>query len=328
MKNVLLHYFSGTGNTFHMIKLLGDHLQTKGYAVTYRNMEVATKESEENYQLHIFSYPIYAFGTPSLVIKYIDKLRSGNGCKAVVICTCEEMEGQSLIHVTSKLKRKGYDVFHTDAAIYPSNWTQFMNPIGEEKQKSEFSATDRKISEIADQLIRLEGSRKPCSKFTEVWSWIIYVLFRALGRRILGKTFIADLSCSSCQKCVKHCPVKAIRMKNGYPEWNYRCENCQRCINLCPTRSIQTSPVRLTLLLLLEIAMLFVTNTIGRYFSLTFIAGLLLYFNLFLLITFLTDMILNLLQKATIFRKLFSYSFTRKYNRYMVNEFRKNMDKS
>lgn len=67
MKKVIIHYFSGTGNTYHMVKLIGNRLEQHGYEIIYENIEHGNKEQFKDATLHIFSYPIYAFGTPSII---------------------------------------------------------------------------------------------------------------------------------------------------------------------------------------------------------------------------------------------------------------------
>jgi len=74
---------------------------------------------------------------------------------------------------------------------------------------------------------------------------VVGLLFGLVGRRFLGKLFIADDDCTACGLCVRGCPVKAITMGTGNrPRWKSNCESCNRCINLCPTRAINTSIFR------------------------------------------------------------------------------------
>lgn len=324
MKKALIHYFSGTGNTYHMVNVIGDRIKQQGYEVVYNNIEFGNAEQVNDFMLHVFSYPIYAFGTPSIVLRYFENLKPVEGCKASVICSCYKYEGQSLAHVSSILKRKGYDVFLTDIGIYPHNWTQIANPVDEEIQRKVFEDTDESILELADKITNFQVSIRKYSKLNLVWTWFVLILFNILGRRILGKTFIADNSCVSCEKCKEGCPVKAIQLSKGKPRWNWRCENCQRCINICPSRSIQTSPIRLITFVLVEIAMIFVLVSFNQLYQLPFLVNIFLYGVLFLAMTFFMDMIMNALERVSTVRKIFEYSYTKKYRRYMVKEFLKN----
>ena len=52
--------------------------------------------------------------------------------------------------------------------------------------------------------------------------------------------FTIDAECQDCYKCVRHCPVKAIRVHHGHatvvPEL---CVACGRCVEVCPVRAKQ-----------------------------------------------------------------------------------------
>lgn len=324
MKKVLIHFFSGTGNTYHMVNVIGDRIKQQGYEVVYNNIELGNAEQVKDIALHIFSYPVYAFGTPSIVLRYLKNLKPVEQCKAAVICSCYEYEGQSLAHVSSILNRKGYDVFLTDIGIYPQNWTQIANPVEEKLQSKVVEATDKSMLELADKITTFQVSFRKCSKLNLPWTWFVFSLFNIAGRRILGKTFIADKSCVSCKKCIKGCPAKAIRLSKGKPKWNWKCENCQRCINMCPNSSIQTSPMRLSLFVLIAIGLLFGIFSFNQHHKQPFLLNIFLYGVIYLALTFFIDIIMNALEKIPLVRSIFEYSYTKKYRRYFVKDFLKN----
>lgn len=323
MRRVIIHYFSGTGNTYHMVKLIGNRLKQHGYEIIYENIEYGNKEQFNDAALHIFSYPIYAFGTPSIVLRYLKNLKLANGCKASVICSCVEFEGQSLTHVTKLLKKKGYDVFLTDVGIYPHNWTQIANPIDKKKQNQVFECTDKRIIELTDKIVNSEVNIKKCNIFNLIWSWMVFLLFSVIGRRILGKVFKADNSCIACQKCIKVCPIKAIKLKKGKPKWNWKCENCQRCINICPNNSIQASPLRLIIFILNPIFIIFVLISLNKNLYLPIWLNIVLYCIVVLISNYFIDIIIHILERTPMIKKLFEYSFTKNYRRYIVKEFEK-----
>jgi flavodoxin len=39
MKRLMIHYFSGTGNTRHAVRLIGEKFKDEGYIVEYANIE-------------------------------------------------------------------------------------------------------------------------------------------------------------------------------------------------------------------------------------------------------------------------------------------------
>lgn len=323
MKKALMHYFSGTGNTFHMAKVIEDRIKLKGYKVEYNNIECETKETLDEFDLHIFLYPIYGFGTPSIVLRYLKNLKPIKASKTSIICSCAGFEGQSLSHVKSILNKKGYDVFLTDIGVYPDNWTHFSNPIDEKDQIKALENADVHIRELADKIANSETSIKKRSILNLAWSWLIFILFSSLGRRVLGKIFIADTSCTSCRKCIKTCPVNALELSNAVIKWKWNCENCQRCMNICPVKSIQTSILRLVSFILISVLTFFALVNFNEYYKLHTIINIPLYILLTAIGIFIVDVVLSFIERSTLGRKISQVSFTKKNRRYFVKEFKK-----
>src|SRR3989339_1191110 len=252
MNNCLIHYFSGTGGTNDAVKKIGNILMKNNYTVEYcniekDNIEKDNIENQENFDLHIFSYPIYGFGTPNIVLRYIEKLNKVKDVKGAIVCCCGGNEGQSLNHVTRILKNKGFDLLLADKVVYPSNWTQVMNPPDEIQRKKIIDDSYPHIEEITHKIINNKTSMNLQNKIVNFFYDIIFLLYAMIGRRLLGKIYIADSDCNSCGKCEKECPSKAIKIKSKKPFWNLHCEGCQRCINACPQKAIQTSVVYLSI---------------------------------------------------------------------------------
>lgn len=321
MKKAQIHYFSGTGNTDHMVRLIGGMLADQGYAVVFRNMEMPATAEAGDGGLHLFSYPVYGFGTPSIVLRYLNKLPPSLNGKAAVLCSCAGMEGRSLVHASSILRRKGFDVFLTDIAVYPQNWTQIAPPCDSRSQALQFAHTDAALVDLSRKIATLTPGQKPCSGLTRTWSWVVSLLFRCIGRRVLGKTFIADETCNGCRSCVLSCPVGAIRMSAGKPRWNWQCENCGRCMNLCPRHAVQTSVPRLLLFVIAEIAVLPVPIMLYQHDLLPAWIGVGLYLLLALTATVMADALMALLERHAWLRRLFARSFTQGYRRYRAADF-------
>jgi ferredoxin len=68
----------------------------------------------------------------------------------------------------------------------------------------------------------------------------VSVLYYLFGRFALAKTYFASYTCNNCDKCIKECPVSAIKYVDQRPFWTYKCESCMHCMNHCPKRAIET----------------------------------------------------------------------------------------
>lgn len=323
MCKYLIHYFSGTGNTYHMVKVIEHEIRVKGYEVELLNIEKDANIEHNDYEFHIFCFPAYGFGTPSIMLRYISNLNVIKSKKAAIMCTSAGAEGQALNHIRHVLDKKGFNVFYSDMIIYTYNWTQIFNPPSKETEARLFKEAEVKIIEAAKKITDNETSIKKRNIIILALSWIVFIAFSKLGRRILGKCFIADNSCINCGKCKEICPAKAIEMHNGKPRWNLKCESCQRCINSCPKKSIQLSVVKLLIFIMAELSPILIIMDINNYLiHLPAILNIILFCILFVMNTFLADILICLMEKVKVFRKLFEINYTKKYRRNIAKGFK------
>jgi len=321
MCKYLIHYFSGTGNTYHMVKTIESEIINRGYKVDLLNIEKDKNENMNDYEVHIFCFPIYGFGTPSIMLKYISNFNVIKA-KAAIICTSAGIEGQSLSHCNYLLNKKGFKVFFTDMVTYTYNWTQIINPQSKEIEEKVFKAAEVKEIEITKRIINNDTNFKKPNIIILILSWVIFVMFQNLARRILGKTFIADDTCINCSKCKEVCPVKVIDMYNNKPRWNRNCESCQRCINICPQKSIQVSVIKLVIFVILELIPIFIISYINNYiYNLPIIVNIILYCLMFVINTIIADVLISIMERVRIFRKLLKVSYTKKYRRNIAKGF-------
>lgn len=322
MNNCLIHYFSGTGNTYHMVNVIKNQLIERGYKVDILNIENDSNKQVIDYELHVFCYPIYGFGTPSIMLRYISNLKSSRGSKAAIICTSAGEEGQALHHFRCLLNKRGFEVLLTEMVTYTHNFTQILNPQNKEIETQVFRNAEVKIMGILNKICENKGYLKKRNVILLALYWIIFTLFSKLGRKLLGRTFIADDSCTSCKKCKKFCPAKAITMYSGKPTWNLNCESCQRCINICPNKSIQLSVVKLIIFIFAQLSPIFIIIYINEDIkSLPAIIDTMLYFIMFIINTFLANILISFTEKFQLLRKILQISYTKKYRRNIAKGF-------
>jgi ferredoxin len=264
MPSAALHYFSGTGNTHRAIGIVGRKLADAGYTVETIRVSSDSRPPAGNSDLNVFAFPVYATDVPHVMLKYLKNLPSDSSRAAVIAIfgdlkvehSMNGYEGWALEHAAGILRRKGFDVALTDAVGYPESITIGINPPMQEDQIAIREVSDRKIEAMAAKIIAGERSIKPISIVNKAWTIPFGIMYSLIGRRALGKLYVADAKCVGCGKCVRVCPAGAIELTGKIPRWNLKCEGCQRCINSCPHRAIQTSIVRLLGMLFLQVASL------------------------------------------------------------------------
>lgn len=342
MQSVLIHYFSGTGNTYHAVSLIGIKLEASGYSVKYNRIEYGTVPPEGIYDLHVFAFPVYAMDVPEIMLRYLRKVSPGNGVRAVVLAIYGRVydghrfpgdqgdPGSSYDHARNILERKGYEVFLTGGAGYPHSITQIIQPPGKCEANAITSSSDIKICEFADRIIAGQKDTRKPGLVTDLISYPFGAAYGNIGRRFLGKMLIADNNCTSCGKCIRSCPAGAIAMKNKKPVWNWNCQGCQRCINLCPAKAIQTSVVKPIVHWIGIPVLLAALWLMGFYttYSLMRPSGdagilydLLIFFALWAVLIPITDILMLAMEQVPALRRIMSLSFTGGYRRYICGDF-------
>ncbi len=343
MPSAALHYFSGTGNTHRAITIVGRKLEEAGYRVETFRVAAGSAPPSRNYDLSVFAFPVYATDVPHVMARYLKGLR-GEG-KAAVIAIFGNLkvehafngyEGWALEHAARILRRGGFDVVLTDAAGYPESITIGINPPPPEDQEAIRGVSDQLIAAMAAKLVAGQRSVKPIGPAARAWTIPFGLMYSTIGRRALGKLYVADDQCVGCGQCVRSCPAGAIRLEGRRPRWGFNCEGCQRCINGCPQHAIQTSIVRLLGILFLQLASLVTFIALffvpyGDYFSdlalgplriggwwAGFAVALAVWALIFVLLTrYVLDALIGMGERSRTLRPIFTASFTRGYRRYL-----------
>ncbi|WP_230741889.1 EFR1 family ferrodoxin [Methanooceanicella nereidis] len=343
MPSAMIHYFSGTGNTYHTVSLIRKKLEDSGYTVAVNRVECGTMPPENKYDLHVFAFPVYAADVPDVMIKYLHRLPPGNGSKAAVLSVYGKIfqdhrfpgdqgdPGSSYDHARSIISRKGYDVLLTGGVGYPHSITQFIPPPDEAEELAIKASSDEKVKMFADRIVAGDRDVKSPGLIVALLSYPFGFLYGLMGRRGLGKMFVADSKCISCGKCEKACPSKTITLINKKPSWNWDCQGCQRCINICPVKAIQTSIMRLAIMWLGIPALLMAYWIAGPlaghyYLKPDWLPGIMYDVFLFMLgwtvLLYPADKLILALEFVPGIRKIMELSFTRKYRRYLDSEFK------
>jgi Pyruvate/2-oxoacid:ferredoxin oxidoreductase delta subunit len=335
MSQVFIHYYSGTGNTKRAVDLIADEFKKNGDEVRQFLIGKGKPQISGNAALNLFAFPVLSWSAPAFVKKYVRQLPKGKGAKAAVCAVCAGGPVQALQNMERILKRKQFDVFLTGSILYPDNWTQMMNPPNESDQKEIIRKGDTMALEFAANFVKGERRLFRSSRFANLITGSISILFELIGSRYLGKTYIADSKCNQCGICVKTCPVNTIRMK-GFgakkPFWSSSCQDCGRCINICPQKAIQVSIPRLFLHMMINIGLIWASIPLAGWASKALPPGYqafgwIVAFIMALAIVLwaqlaIIDRLFFLLEQIPGIGRFFEWSFTRKFRRYTAPGFK------
>ena len=264
-------YMTGTGNTWSAVSAIAQRLSARGWAVESIEIRKGVKIPTGDFEgdLLILSFPVLAFGMPSLVRSVLRGLR-GKGYDAAVFATWGGAATSSLWQAAGFLRRKGFRVVATGGAAYPFNWTQMLAPTDDATSRSMTKDGDAEARRFADALVRSAETGTVSVRKTPaaiiLLGETVWWLYAVIGRFALGAVFAADERCTACGACARDCPAQAIVMTgrggNRRPRWRTRCQGCNRCINMCPAAAIQSSPLRAVVHLTVNVALL-ILSVIG-----------------------------------------------------------------
>jgi ferredoxin len=249
----IIWYFSGTGNTARAAALVVSTAAEAGGSGRLCSIEDANaRAAAEGPGPFTLAFPVYAFSVPPIVRRFIRRLPPGRGRQCPVLAVCAGGALGAPEQARRMLRRRGWSVPWSGSVAYPENWTQMSAPPAGEEAAAQVREGDAQARRAAAEILGGAELRERPSPGLAVLGSVVGAAFVHLGRRILGKIYIADERCTSCGQCARTCPAHAIRMTAGprggagaAPRWRLSCEDCCRCINTCPEAAIQTSPLRL-----------------------------------------------------------------------------------
>jgi Pyruvate/2-oxoacid:ferredoxin oxidoreductase delta subunit len=255
-KNLIVYYFSGTGNALKASEWLIEKAKEYGIKTSLISIDRFDKIEKPVYEektLIAFCYPTHGFNAAPLMLKFITKFPTGK--EDVVFINTRGglkfkkiyfpgLSGAAILLPMLLLLLKGYKISGALPFDLPSNWISVHPGLTDNAINDIVSRRKSQIDNFADRLYR--NGRAYSYKFFVYMPLDVAVIPIMIGyyfffRYILAKTFYASADCNDCTICEIQCPTNSIKIVNGRPFWSYTCESCMRCIGICPKKSIQTA---------------------------------------------------------------------------------------
>lgn len=238
----VLYYFSGTGNTLMLARLLAKQLgNTEIINIVSCDGSPTVPEADAIGIL----FPVYAFGLPKIVHNFIhNNLQIADNTYVFSVTNYASAGGPpALKQLKFLLKEKSYKLNAGFGIPMPSNYIPFGGAETQEKQNRKFLAAAEKVNKIAKIIKERPESylyKKTCL-FCFITN-IFYKIFMKQCEKDVKKFYVKD-NCTSCGTCVKICPTKNIKLVNGRPAWGNDCEQCMACLQWCPVIAINRKGV-------------------------------------------------------------------------------------
>lgn len=235
--STIIYYFTGTGNSLYCARRIGDLLGDTTLVPMQAESEEMALQKADSIGL---VFPVYAFGLPNVVKRFIKSLSPDNkGKYFFAVATSGGRVAGALVLARRMLRARGFRLSAGFSVIMPTNMIALYE-TSEEKKKKLFDSMEKKVREIVSEVKSHEYHAVETGTMTDR---ILRtgILYRSASPfiKLMDHIFKVDQGCIGCGLCSQVCPVHNIEIKNGMPMWNHQCEMCFSCLNLCPKQAIQ-----------------------------------------------------------------------------------------
>jgi ferredoxin len=230
-----IYYFSGTGNSLWVARAIAERL---GGANLIPMANGDAENTSPNTPVVGLIFPVYVFGLPLIVTRFIKKLKIPNDTYLFAVAVnggmlCATLQqAQRLCSDQGMVLSAGFSVRMVD------NYTPIAGAIPLEKQKIRFEEAEMRIEGFCAAITNRQRSLNPG---WPIVNWLFSGMYRKWVRKnaAIDKPFTADSNCNGCGTCEKVCPVANIKMNDRKPAWQHHCEGCFACLHWCPQQAIQ-----------------------------------------------------------------------------------------
>lgn len=223
--------FSGTGNSMYVAQSLSRILGER--VVTYP----AVVQANDNERI-IWCFPVYSWGVPPVVIRWIDACRSALTASGdhYAVMTCGDDAGLTARQWRRLIGTKAHGAF---TVIMPNIYVLMrgFDTDPAEVEDAKIAAAEQRIADIARAIeTGFSGDDVTRGRFAFIKSKIIYPGF--VSHAMSPKPFHPTEGCVGCGICSRTCPLHNISMKDHRPCWGDNCAQCLRCYHICPHHAV------------------------------------------------------------------------------------------
>jgi NAD-dependent dihydropyrimidine dehydrogenase PreA subunit len=254
-KNLVIYYFSGTGNAKAVANWIIETFHEKEVPTQIIEIKKGLEPDVSSINTDTlvgFCYPTHGFNAPPIVLDFIARFPKTVNAKFFVLNTQAGMKlykifmpglsGIALFLPALILQIKGYRCANIRPMDMPSNWISLHPGLRAKVTKSIIDRCERISHRFANKLIDGKRDYRWLAFFPlDILVAPIAIPYYLIGRFMIAKTFFASSKCNSCGLCAKQCAVEAIEMVNNRPYWKFSCESCMHCMNTCKRGAIETA---------------------------------------------------------------------------------------
>ncbi|MEN8904563.1 MAG: EFR1 family ferrodoxin [Clostridiales bacterium] len=274
--NIEIYYFSGTGNSLYIAKIISEKLQGKLIPIPSL-MNKSVIESEADVMGIVF--PVYfaanATGIPFLVKRFVKKLEGLDSKYIFSVCSSNNMPCKTIGNLSKMIEfnkgklSSGFNINMCNKKLSDDMKQKFYNLLKIKKMDAENKNyySIEKTKDKIDYIVEIVKNKKEIKLETQsmfgkimflpflfLFKLVFLIRYRKLSKKstfnfsklvqFSDKSFKSNKECNSCGICEKICPVDNIKIIHGEPKWLHKCESCYACYQWCPKEAIYGDIVR------------------------------------------------------------------------------------
>jgi ferredoxin len=239
MKYVDIYFFSGTGNTFLVVKKMINTFREEGVNAELYKIEDSNPKTVNLSHTIGIGFPVAELSTYKFVWDFIKNLPITEKTEIFMVDTLAGFSGGIVGPLRRIVEKKGYHPIGAKEIVMPPNIFYIQDKaINKEKVKKGLIEARKYALSILNGTSH--WGRVPVFSDALYYSSLagLKLTHIKLNQKYLHLS--ADpQKCNKCGLCVDLCPVKNIEIINRkYPKNMLKCEYCMRCTSFCPENAI------------------------------------------------------------------------------------------
>ena len=231
--------FSGTGNSLHIANILSETLGDRIVKLPVKDNVVDCLDNDRV----IWVFPVYSWGVPPVVARWIAELSIAGADKAVhhAVMTCGDDVGMADRMWRKAIEKRGWKAAGAYSVIMPNTYVLMkgFDVDSPEVASEKIEAASPRTKAIAESILK-NGSARIAEVVRGAFPWvktkIIYPWFVRFD--MSPKPFHSTDACVGCGLCAQACPLSNILMVESRPQWGDNCALCLGCYHTCPHHAV------------------------------------------------------------------------------------------